>query len=242
MPGMDVHLYWNVMVAKFPAITDSLRQNFDMVTTVSTICEVAFSLATDQHKPNNTIISTSHNIQHQLSVIGPIKEEIKISFNYIQKTMLNVEEENLSIGSKRKMPPKQIARGKKGRYTLVSHILQSAHNLPRDQLHTKNKIKKNRKRATQIVDLHISASAEIESNAMKGRSICGGEELKFDTNRLIGARKSNSSTLKDIVIDPAIQRAKNMKVTELRNILVVAYPHKKKDTEDEEDHWPFRST
>ena len=230
------------MVAKFPAITDSLRQNFYMVTTVSTICEVAFSLATDQHKPNNTIISTSHNMQHQLSVIGPIKEEIKISFNYIQKTMLNVEEENLSIGSKRTMPPKQIARGKKGRYTLVSHILHLAHNLPRDQLHTKNKIKKNRKRATQIVDLHISASAEIESNAMKGRSICGGEELKFDSNRLIGARKSNSSTLKEIVIDPAIQRAKNMKVTELRNILVVAYPHKKKDTEDVEDHWPFRST
>ena len=72
--------------------------------------------------------------------------------------MLNVEEENLSIRSKRKMPPKQIARAKKGIYTLVSHILQSAHNLPRDQLHTKNKIKKNRKRATQIVDLHISDS------------------------------------------------------------------------------------
>ena len=156
--------------------------------------------------------------------------------------MLNVEEENLSIGSKRKMPPKQIARGKKGRYTLVPHILQSAHNLPRDQLHKKNKIKKNRKRATQIVDLHISASAEIESSAMKGRSIYGGEELKFDTNRMIEARESNSSTLKEIVIDPAIQTARNMKVTELRDILVVAYPHEKKDFEDEEAHWPFRST
>ena len=106
----------------------------------------------------------------------------------------------------------------------------------------KNKIKKNRKRATQIVDLHISASAEIESSAMKGRSIYGGEELKFDTNRMIEARESNSSTLKEIVIDPAIQTARNMKVTELRDILVVAYPHEKKDFEDEEDHWPFRST
>ena len=64
------------MTANFPAITDSLRQNFDMVTTVSTMCEVAFTLASDQHKKNNTIESTSYNMQHQLSVMVPIKENL----------------------------------------------------------------------------------------------------------------------------------------------------------------------
>ena len=40
------------------------------------MCEVAFTLASDQHKKNNTIESTSYNMQHQLSVMVPIKENL----------------------------------------------------------------------------------------------------------------------------------------------------------------------
>jgi hypothetical protein len=90
-------------------------------------------------------------------------------------------------------------------------------------------VKKNRKRAAQIVSLHKSASAELEINAMKGRSIYGGKELRFDTNRMIEARENNSSTLKEIIIDPAIKRAMNIKTKELKDILVAAYPDQKKN-------------
>ena len=105
----------------------------------------------------------------------------------------------------------------------------AAHNLPQDQLTKKNKMKKCRKRAAETVNLHESASAELESNAMKGSLIYGGEELKFDTHRMIEARETNSSTLKETVIHPTVQRARNMKVTDLRDILVAAYPHQKKN-------------
>ena len=84
-------------------------------------------------------------------------------------------------------------------------------------------------RAAQIVNLHESASAELESNAMKGSLIYGREELKFDTHRMIEARETNSSTLKETVFHPTVQRAWNMKVTDLRDILVAAYPHQKKN-------------
>ena len=63
---------------------------------------------------------------------------------------------------------------------------------------------------------------------MKGRAIYGGEELRFDTNRMIEARESNSSTLKEIVIDAAMIKAKNMKVSELREMLLIALPDKKR--------------
>ena len=33
-------------------------------------------------------------------MIGPIKKQMEISFNHIQKNMLNVEEENIAIGRK----------------------------------------------------------------------------------------------------------------------------------------------
>ena len=62
-----------------------------MVTTVSTMCEVAFSLASDQHKPNNAIASIIRNMQHQLSLIGPIKDEMKTSLDYIQSEMLLIK-------------------------------------------------------------------------------------------------------------------------------------------------------
>ena len=63
---------------------------------------------------------------------------------------------------------------------------------------------------------------------MKGRMIYGGELLKFDTNRMIIARESNSSILEESVIDPTIQRARNMRATEIKAILVAAYPEKSK--------------
>ena len=46
---------------------------------------------------------------------------------------------------------------------------------------------------------------------------------------MIEARETNSSTLKETVIHPTLQRARNMKVTEPRDILVAAFPHQKKN-------------
>ena len=56
------------------------------------MCEVAFSLALVQHKPNNTTASIIHNMQHQLSLIGPVKDKMKISLNYIGSEMANLGE------------------------------------------------------------------------------------------------------------------------------------------------------
>ena len=92
----------------------------------------------------------------EAAAISPIKDEMKITFNNIQKNMVNIEDGHVGYDRKRKRPPKQIAKSKKGRYTLVS-------NLPQDQLTKKNKMKKCRKRAAQIVNFHESASAELES-------------------------------------------------------------------------------
>ena len=83
------------------------------------------------------------------------------------------------------------------------------------------------KRARQVITSNNFAFAELESNAMKGRMIHGGEQLKFDTNRMIIARESNSSILEESVIDSTIQRARNMRATEINAILVAAYPLKK---------------
>jgi len=96
-------------------------------------------------------------------------------------------------------------------------------------LHIKNKCKTKRKRAAQIVSLHRSASAELEINAMKGRSIYGGNDLRFDTNRMIEARENNSSTLKEVVIDPAVKRALSIRAGDIKAILIKAYPDQKKD-------------
>ena len=49
---------------------------------------------------------------------------------------------------------------------------------------------------------------------MKGRAINGGEELRFDANRMIKARESNSLPLKEIVPDAVILKAQNIKVCE----------------------------
>ena len=57
---------------------------------------------------------------------------------------------------------------------------------------------------------------------MKGRMIYGGEQLKFDTNRKIITRENNSSILEESVIDPTMQRARNMRATEIKAILVAA--------------------
>ena len=51
---------------------------------------------------------------------------------------------------------------------------------------------------------------------MKGRMIYLGEQSKFDTNRMIIARKNRSSILEESVIDPTIQRARNMRATEIK--------------------------
>ena len=228
VPGRDVYKYWDLMTANFPAITDSLRQNFDMVTTVSTMCEVAFPLASDQHKKNNTIESTSYNMQHQLSVMVPIKDEMKISLNKIQNNMIKIETDNDLNGRKRKCAPKQIAKGKRQRHSMVTKILETAKNLPQLRSHGMNEGEKLGKRARQVMTSNNFAFAELESNAMKGRMIYGGEQLKFDTNRMIIARESNSSILEESVIDPTIQRARNMRATEIKAILVAAYSEKSK--------------
>ena len=84
------------------------------------------------------------------------------------------------------------------------------------------------RRARQVITSNKFAFAELKSNAMKGRMIYGGELLKFDTNRMIIARESNSSILEESVIDSTIQRARNMRATEIKAILVAAYPEKSK--------------
>ena len=50
----------------------------------------------------------------------------------------------------------------------------------------------------------------------------------FHTNRTIIARENNSSILEESVIDPTIQRTRNMTATEIKAILVAAYPEKSK--------------
>ena len=51
---------------------------------------------------------------------------------------------------------------------------------------------------------------------------------EFDTNRMIIAREKCSTILEESVIDPMIQRARNMRATDIKAILVAAYPEKSK--------------
>ena len=105
------------------------------------MCEVAFSLALVQHKPNNTTASIIHNMQHQLSLIGPVKDKMKISLNYIGSEMAHLGEWNSAKGRKRKIPPKQIARSKKGRFIFVTNIIKAARNSPQERPPVNNKVK-----------------------------------------------------------------------------------------------------
>ena len=65
-------------------------------------------------------------MQHQLSVMVPIKDEMKISLNKIQNNMIKIETDNNLNGRKRKSVPKQIAKGKRQRHSMVTIILVSA--------------------------------------------------------------------------------------------------------------------
>ena len=58
---------------------------------------------------------------------------------------------------------------------------------------------------------------------MKGRAINGGEELMFYTNRMIKARERYSLPFKEIVLHAAMLKAQNMKVCELREMLLIAF-------------------
>ena len=78
----------------------------------------------------------------------------------------------------------------------MTNIIKAARNSPQERPPVNNKVK-NKKAVT----LHRSAYAELECNEMKGRAINGGEELRFDANRMIKARESNSLSLKEIVPD-----------------------------------------
>ena len=142
--------------------------------------------------------------------------------------MIKIETDNDLNGRKRKCAPKQIAKGKRQRHSMVTKILETAKNLPQLRSHGMNEGGKLGKRARQVITSNNFAFAELESNAMKGRMIYGGEQLKFDTNRMIIARESNSSILEESVIDPTIQRARNMRATEIKARLVAAYPEKSK--------------
>ena len=142
--------------------------------------------------------------------------------------MIKIETDNDLNGRKRKCAPKQIAKGKRQRHSMVTKILETAKNLPQLRSHGMNEGGKLGKRARQVITSNNFAFAELESNAMKGRMIYGGEQLKFDTNRMIIARESNSSILEESVIDSTIQRARNMSATEIKAILVAAYPEKSK--------------
>ena len=141
--------------------------------------------------------------------------------------MIKIETDNDLNGRKRKCAPKQIAKGKRQRHSMVTKILETAKNLPQLRSHGMNEWGKLGKRARQVITSNNFAFAELESNAMK-RMIYRGEQLMFHTNRTIIARENNSSILEESVIDPTIQRTKNMTATEIKAILVAAYPEKSK--------------
>ena len=68
---------WALLVNNFPFICDSLRQNFDMMTIVGTMAEIAFSISNNQRKPNNAMSSTANNMQHKVSASGPIIHDMR---------------------------------------------------------------------------------------------------------------------------------------------------------------------
>ena len=93
--------------------------------------------------------------------------------------MIKIETDNDLNGRKRKSAPKQIAKGKRQRHSIMTKILETAKNLPQLKSHGMTEGEKLGKHAREVITSNKFAFAELESNAMRGRMIYGGEQLKF---------------------------------------------------------------